>query len=480
MSQHPILIIGGGLGGLFTGALLAQAGRRVVVLEQLPTAGGGLQQFRRYGCTFGTGMHVMGGLQEGGALHRLCRHLGIREQLVTRRCDAVAEVTVADGTTYVLPTDTSERRAYLRTLFPAEAEGLERYEAAVRQLVEGIDLFNLRPDKGGSPFDFDEHLLQPTDAFVAQQVRDPRLRQLLQFADLLYDGRPGHTAAYIHAVVSELYLRDTEMPVAGLPSLAEALTGVITTHGGEVRTGTAVTALDCTQRHITAVSTSTGEAWEAEAVVSAISPTRLLTLLPEGAFPGAFARRVQQMPPGVSAFKVFYALEPERIPFVGHPCYFYQGEERWMFVTPPHPEQGAWARTLEAIVPMSFDEVRPWADSTTGHRPEDYEAWKLGQIQTVTDRLESRFPGFRNAIRHAFAASPLTWRDWLGSPDGAMFGPYRDCLNPERTHLSVTTKIDNLFLTGQCVNLHGICGTPLTAVLTAEAIMGKGSILNQL
>ena len=34
-------------------------------------------------------------------------------------------------------------------------------------------------------------------------------------------------------------------------------------------------------------------------------------------------------------------------------------------------------------------------------------------------------------------------------------------------------KAENLFMTGQNVYLHGCCGVPLTAVMTAEAVMGE-------
>ena len=54
------IIIGAGLGGLFTGAILAKEGLRVTVLEKNATAGGGLQTFRRFGEEFDTGMHVIG------------------------------------------------------------------------------------------------------------------------------------------------------------------------------------------------------------------------------------------------------------------------------------------------------------------------------------------------------------------------------------------------------------------------------------
>ena len=60
-----ILIIGGGLGGLTTGALLAKEGYKVTVLEKNRTIGGGLQCFGRKGVSFETGMHVLGGFLRG-------------------------------------------------------------------------------------------------------------------------------------------------------------------------------------------------------------------------------------------------------------------------------------------------------------------------------------------------------------------------------------------------------------------------------
>lgn len=484
MTNHSTLIIGGGLGGLFTGALLARNGCRVVVLEQLPTAGGGLQQFTRYGRTFATGMHVVGGLSAGESLRRLCTYLGIDYGAVTRPCDALCRVVLNEGETYTLPLDAQTRTDYLKHHFPAEAEHIDRYERALSQLTDAVEWFHLRRHDGASPFDFNEQLLEPADQFVARHLRTPQLQQLVQFSDLLFDARRGHSPAFVHAVISTLYRRDSAMPVMGAPTLAHLLTEVITRHGGEVRTHERVTHIDCTNRHITAVHTAAGATYTAHHYVATIAPAALLRLLPADAFPAAFSRRVQQMPAGISAFKVFYDLQPQTFRHINHPTYIYRSAtpqflQRWMFVTPPVAQQGAWAETLEAICPMPFDEVEPWAESISGHRPSDYDAWKEQHIEAVTEQIEQLHPGFRAAVRHAFAATPLTWRDWFGSTRGSMFGPLHDCLNPALTHLSVNTKIDNLYLGGQSINQHGICGTPLTAVQTAEAILGQGAITHQ-
>ena len=65
MSKQYI-IIGGGLGGLFLGKLMARARMEVTILEQGLQPGGALQTFVREGIRFDTGFHSVGGMEPGG------------------------------------------------------------------------------------------------------------------------------------------------------------------------------------------------------------------------------------------------------------------------------------------------------------------------------------------------------------------------------------------------------------------------------
>ena len=69
--MKSVCIVGGGVGGLMTGALLTKEGYRVTVLEKNRTLGGGLQCFIRKGHTFDPSMHVFGGMQPGGNLRKI-------------------------------------------------------------------------------------------------------------------------------------------------------------------------------------------------------------------------------------------------------------------------------------------------------------------------------------------------------------------------------------------------------------------------
>ena len=62
--------------------------------------------------------------------------------------------------------------------------------------------------------------------------------------------------------------------------------------------------------------------------------------------------------------------------------------------------------------------------------------------------------------------------DYTGTPEGSAYGVLKDCRNPLASFLPVRTKIQNLLLTGQSINLHGCLGTTITAVSTCAELVG--------
>ena len=497
--EKNIIIIGGGLGGLMTGALLAKEGYVVSVLEKNRIIGGGLQCFRRNGVVFETGMHILGGFMPGKNLNKICHYLGILDNLHIRHTDAdcIDSVTFGtDGETYSLPRGKEEFERYLAQRFPDQAEGLHRYMDAMWALSEEVDLFYLRPDGRSMLREHSEAFLMPADEFIAQYITDPNLAELLAYMNPMYGGVKGHTPAFVHALINVLYINGSSMFEDGSQQMADALADIIVSAGGNVYAGDPVVEIAVEDHLVRHVSTKSGKRYTGNLYISDIHPCTLLTLLPEKAFLRSYRCRLQEIPNSYSSFSVYIKFkEGAHQPFVNHPCYFQEGHgyvwrlceydeasfpRGFMFLTPPRRDQDAWADRMTVNCPMPFSAVAQWADTTTGQRGPEYKAWKERMLQRILDKLEVVRPGIRNDIDFCFASSPLTIRDFYGTKEGALYGYNRDCKNMALSQLPIATKVRNLLLTGQNINLHGICGVPLTAIETVECIVGNGNIVRKI
>lgn len=494
--MKTVIIIGGGLGGLFTGAILAKEGLHVTVLEKNATAGGGLQTFRRFGENFDTGMHVIGGMQPGGNIRRICQYLGIMDKVELLDVDADCTDSLyfaEDKKTYRIQKGKEGFVNSLATYFPEEKSRLEAYVKAIFAITDDVDLFNLRPSTDMFKVHSDDFLMS-ADAFIAKYILNPKLRSVLAYMNPLYGGRHDETPAFIHAIISTLYINGASRFVGGSDKFAHLLTSVIEQAGGSVVTHDGVEWVEVNDRHVDFVRTRKGKEYRGDYYISAIHPCTLLKLMPEKAFPKAYRNRLESIPNAYSAFSVYIKLKPNTFPYINHSEYymtkydeiwnFGEHHDTWplgfLFMTSPEENQGAYSNKVLITAPMLYDEVRRWENTTVGHRGTEYEAWKEKMTQQLLERVEEMHPRFKECIDKVNASSPLTIRDFYGVKEGALSGYSKDYKNMALSQLPVVTKIDNFLLTGQNNNLHGFCGVPLTAISTAEGILGRNYVLDKL
>lgn len=495
--KKSAVIIGGGLGGLFTGAILAKEGIRVTIIEKNTTVGGGLQSFIRFGETFDTGMHVIGGMQQGGNIRRICEYLGIYDKVHIRDVDSQmidCLYFAEDKQTYRIA---QGKQAFVDSLaksFPAERESLERYVDAVYNIVGELDMFFLRPSTDYLQAHCDDFLMAAND-FIAKYVGDEHLRSVLAYMNPLYAGRKNMTPAYIHALISVLYIDGPSRFAGGSQLFANVLRDSIIERGGQVIVGDGVAHIATEERSITSVTTRRGKVFTGDYYICAIHPCSLLPLLDdESALPKAYRNRLNDIPNSYSAFTLNIKLKPNTFRYMNYTGFymsrydevwdFDRSDRQWplgfLYMTPPEIEQGEYSTKMIVTAPMTWDRVKQWEHTTLGHRTEEYLAWKEECKELLLSRMEEIYPNFREYIEDINTASPLTIRDYYAVKEGAMCGYSKDCNNIVMSQVPIVTKIKNLLLTGQNCSIHGFCGVPLTAINTCEAILGRNYILNKL
>lgn len=497
VNHRKSVIIGGGLGGLFTGALLAKEGYQVTVIEKNRVIGGGLQTFSRHGVKFETGMHLLGGIRKDGAIYKICEYLGIMKDLKIHDVDAdcMDEITyISDGKTYHIPEGKENFIRYFQSEFPEEKQGIRDYVEELYHIVDEIDFFYLRTENEHI-YSHDEKFYWPADKIVEYYLKNPKLRDAISYMNPMFGGSAGHTPGYISALINVLYINGPSRFVSNSQQMAEALARVIEEGGGKIVSGDPVVKVDIEGRQMKSVTTESGQQFSGENYICAIHPKQLLRLTDAKAFSKAYRNRINEAPNSFSSFCVFCIFKPESFPYINHTCYlqmdygkvWHYGEydaKDWprgfMYMTPCEDHQGPYARKMIINSPMPYSVCSKWADSRTGHRSEEYEEWKQEHLDRILDRMEMIYPAFRDKCEYVFASSPLTIRDYYNEPEGALYGLFKDCEHIAESQVPVFTKVRNLFMAGQNCNVHGFCGVPLTAINTVEAIVGINRVTNKI
>ena len=480
--MKTVCIIGGGLGGLMTGALLAREGHRVTVLEKNGTFGGGIQSFRRKGFPFDPCMHVFGGMQPGGNLRKILEYLGVAEGLRFVPCH---DTLVHDGTILPLPFG---REAWIEAVGEGRhKEELTAYVDSLYALADTEDLFHMRPSTG-IPREAENITARE---LIERHISETKLRDRLAYIAHLYDGTDD-SPALLHALTSVLHIDGIYRLSPSASTLANTLAGIITAAGGEIHTHCEVTAIEADGKRVTAACCG-DRRFLADGYVSDLAIGSVMRLTPRQAFSPAFRRRMAEVRQCCSAFCVYGILKPHTLryeergyhvlrrgvsPWDMANCTPEQWPNNLFMVTTPATDNPRYAATFTLVAPMDFGFVRQWENSTHSHRPDDYRQWKEQMAAKALCLAEEAVGGL--ATEYVESASPLTMRDYNGTTDGTCYGMHATVQNPALTTLSPRTRLDNFFLTGQDVNFHGMVGTSLTAILTAEAIVGPNTIVNRI
>jgi len=499
---YDVVVMGSGLGGLVSATILAKEGYKVCVLEKNNQFGGNLQTFVRDKKIFDTGVHYIGGLAKGENLYTYFKYLGIMDKLKIERLniDKYDAITIGDDDKeypHAQGYDNFVRQ--LSAYFPEEKEALIRYTQKLQEICKRFPLYNL---KYGKPYSEDTELLSlGAKEYIESITQNKTLQAVLAGTNLLYAGIPEKSPLYVHALSVNSYMQSAWRCIHGGSQIAKHLVKEIRNLGGKVLKYQEVNKFQISEdKVLKSISTTSGETYKAQYFISNMEPKTTVDLIGKENIRKAYYNRIKAQENIISSFSIYLVFKEKEVPYKNYNLYYsdsienvwnsqdYSQEswpESYMVGMAEDPKNKGYAESLTSIAYMHFNEVKAWENTFNtvaqeNERGESYEDFKTKKVKAYLDELEKKFPNLRASIQSIHTSTPLSYRDYIGCEGGSMYGYVKDAAHPMKSFLAPRTKIPNLFLTGQSVNMHGILGVTIGSILTCSEMVGLEHLMKKI
>ena len=462
---------------------------QVIVLEHDHVVGGCLQSFRRGDTLFDTGFHYVGGLDEGQSLYGLFRYFDLLNLPWHRLDEQCFDEVVIDGKSYSFANGHERFCDTLTHAFPHEKEGLRRYTQLLRQVGEHLpDTFLPAGSvsKQGDNYFSESLFARSAYDFLCDTIHDPLLRKVLSGTSLKMELDRDTLPLYVYAQINNSYIQSAWRLEGGGQQIVEHLARRIQDNGGVVRTNATVTSVTERDGKIVGVRVNKDEFIEADYVIGAQHPYSLMQLLADcPSLRKVYRRRISSLQNSFGMFTANIKLKQGALPYENRNIYVHTSDADLWHVEGDKPESVLVnyycnQSAIDLLTPLRWENVARWSVMPQGRRGQDYVEYKQQKTEQCISLVERRLPQLRGAIEKVYTSTPLSYQHYTLGYHGSAFGVKKDYRSPLTTVLSPRTPLQNLYLTGQNLNLHGVLGVSMTSVLTCAELLGMETLAEQL
>lgn len=484
MTQHDfdVIVIGAGIGGLTAGALLANRGVKVLVVEQHSKPGGYCSTFRRGPFVFDVAVHLVGGCEEGGLVDEVLRAARVREQVRFARVSPMY-LAVRGGERVEAPSDLHEFADVVSDLAPGES-GVRPLISKIYDLGATLLGFESEPSPEKSFQALASLANRSYLDLVESYVSDARALSLLCGLAIYAGLPPAQTDAGLMISMMISYHRGAFYPLGSTQTLPDAFVRSIANAGGTVMLRKRVRKILLSGGRAHGVELPSGERLTARAVVSNADSTRtLFELLGEEHLPPPFVRRLGRMKRSVSAVNLYLALDGN--PGVSHHETFSLSERHpreWQIFYRPRsgvaPFMSVSMPTLlepslapEGCHAMGINTFTDDPELVERFRDEEGKGAIKEELLSAAERL---IPSLRSHIieRRSEVATPRTLMRYTLNAGGSAlgWGKYWDQRWPHR--LGPHTPVEGLYMAGHWTRgAHGVYGVVKSGKDTAAQVL---------
>lgn len=276
MSKKTIGIIGAGIGGLASAALLAKDGYKVIVFEKNEQVGGRASRVEEKGFKFdiGPSWYMMPDVFE-----RFFAIFGKKPQDYLKLVKVAPQYRIffSDQTHLDISDNIEQTKKIFESIEPGSGKAFDRYlaEGKVKYDIATRSVLYKNIDHLWDFFSFDLLLnglkLNPfisMDQYVAQFFKSEKLQQIIQYTLVFLGGAPSNVPALYSLMTHVDFNLGTYYPMGGFYSLTQALEKLGLENGVEYRLNSPVSEITVSESQVESIKLKSGEIVKVDALIA--------------------------------------------------------------------------------------------------------------------------------------------------------------------------------------------------------------------
>jgi len=503
------IVIGSGIGGLSTAAILSKEGKKVLVLEQHDIAGGNLHTFCEMGYEFDTGLHYIGG------------KVGVKNSPVRKQYDYITDgqvewahmddnydIAICGNEQYNFCSSWTRLKMELKKSFPEDTDAIDQYFQTCHNTVEYIFPLYLAmkmlpeclSNIGNWIFSKPLGIIQKTTKEVLESITSNRkLMGVLTYHYGDYGEAPSRGSFLMNALIATHYRSGAYYPIGGPLKIAESIVKVIEKWGGKVLVRAPVSSILINENNKAYGVIVKGKKVLAKSVVSSVgAPMTMMKLIPDShrCEVEEYINIMQdnEIKSNISLMSMFVGIKDEDGTLNNLPksnlwihsswdhdanmSNYYKDKSKFpaFFISfssakdPTYSERHPGKHAALVIVPCSYDDVGQYENERVKHRSKEYVAMKKNWEGILMESLLNHFPELKNKIDYVEVGTAVTNNFYLGTFRGAVYGLAHTPKRLGQRWLKNKTPFRNLYMTGQDTCCCGVTGAMAGGYMCAYAM----------
>lgn len=504
--KYDAVVIGSGMSGLTSAALLSDLGWKVCVLEQHYTAGGFTHSYERNGYEWDVGVHYIGEVGAKTGTRQMFDYLSGGNLHWAPMDDEYDRFYIGDKV-FNAVAGKDEYRDNLIRQFPREEIAIDRYLRLLAKAGSALRAYGMKRSFGFWHYLLMwPYLLWKSSRFLFRNTYDV-LSELTSDQDLIAVlcgqwgdmGLPPKQSTFlVHSMIVRHYLHGGYYPIGGSWRIADSIIPKIQAAGGEVFTYAAVENIVVEDGKVRGVLMKDGHRIECPCVISSAGVGNTFQkLLPAAIAESAgYKSKMQNVEPSFAHLGVYIGLKSTaeelglpKTNFWIYPDNDYDAAvERFVnnenepfpvvYISfpsakdPNYLERHPGTATIEIVAPAPYQWFEKWRDKTWGKRGDDYDAFKAELGERLMNHLYDKLPGLRGKVDYYEVSTPLSTNWFSGYQHGELYGLSHTPTRMQQKWLRPKTTIPGLWLTGQDILTCGVTGAMMAGMLTTTSIVG--------